>query len=46
MKEDVICRDSSVFISCLRGDEGEDRDRAIRSVVERVEAGDYDIRRK
>lgn len=41
MKEDVICWDTSVFISWLRGDEGEDRDRDIRSVVERVEAGDY-----
>ena len=43
MKEDVICWDSSVFISWLRGGEGEDRDRAIRSLVERVEAGDYKV---
>ena len=43
MKEDVICWDSSVFISWLRGNEGEDRDRAIRYLVERVEAGDYKV---
>ena len=34
MKGDLICWDSSVLISWIRGDEGADRVQAMRAVVE------------
>ena len=40
---ELLCWDSSVLISWLRGDEGDDRTRSIRSVVSRIEAGDYKV---
>ena len=39
MKDDLICWDSSVLISWLRGDEDADRNRATRAVVQHVESG-------
>ena len=38
MTQDVICWDSSVLISLIRGDEDENRNRSIRFVIEQVEA--------
>ena len=39
MKDDLICWDSSVLISWLRGDEDAGRNRATRAVVQHVESG-------
>jgi len=39
MKDDLICWDSSVLISWLRGDEDADRNRATRTVVQHIEGG-------
>ena len=43
MKEDVICWDSSVFISWIRGGEGADRKQAIETVVEQIERRAYKL---
>ena len=43
MREDLICWDSSVLISWIRGDEGADRNRAIKTVVENIERGAYKL---
>ena len=39
MKDDLICWDSSVLISWLRGDEDADRNRVTRAVVQHIEGG-------
>ena len=39
MKDDLICWDSSVLISWLRGDEDADRNRATHAVVQYIESG-------
>ena len=39
MKDDLICWDSSVLISWLRGDEDADRNRATQAVVQHIEGG-------
>ena len=39
MKDDLICWDSSVLISWLRGDEDVGRNRATRAVVQHIEGG-------
>lgn len=39
MKDDLICWDSSVLISWLRGDEDADRNQATRAVVQHIEGG-------
>ena len=41
MKEDVICWDSSVLISWIRGDESAVRAQAMKTVVEAVESETY-----
>lgn len=38
MKDDLICWDSSVLISWLRGDEDADRNQVTRAVVQHVES--------
>lgn len=43
MRKDLICWDSSVLISWIRGDESPDRIQAVRAVVESVENGDYKL---
>ena len=43
MKEDLICWDSSVLISWLRGDEDEVRNRATRAVVQHIESGAFKL---
>ncbi len=41
MKDDLICWDSSVLISWLRGDEDADRNRATHAVVQYIESGGF-----
>ena len=43
MRTDLICWDSSVLISWIRGDESSDRIQAVRAVVQRVENGEYKL---
>lgn len=43
MRKDLICWDSSVLISWIRGDESPDRIQAVRAVVESVENGGYKL---
>lgn len=43
MTQNVICWDSSVLISLIRGDEDENRNRSIRFVIEQVEARSYKL---
>ncbi len=43
MREALICWDSSVLISWICGDEGEDRNRSMNAVVENVERGAYKL---
>ena len=43
MRKDLICWDSSVLISWIRGDESQDRIQAARAVVESVESGSYKL---
>ncbi len=43
MKQDVICWDSSVLISWIRGDEIADKRRAIETVVNSIEKGTYKL---
>lgn len=43
MKKELICWDSSVFISWIRGDESPDRIQAVRAVVECVENENYKL---
>lgn len=43
MRKELICWDSSVLISWIRGDESPDRIRAMRAVVESVESGSYKL---
>lgn len=43
MKGDVICWDSSVLISWIRGDEGPDKTQAIRTEIEQIERGSYKL---
>ena len=43
MRTDLICWDSSVLISWIRGDESPDRIQAVRAIVQRVENGEYKL---
>ena len=43
MKKDLICWDSSVLISWIRGDEIADKRRAIETVVNSIERGTYKL---
>ena len=43
MKKELICWDSSVLISWIRGDESPERIQAMRAVVENVENGSYKL---
>ena len=43
MKKDLICWDSSVLISWIRGDEIADKRRAIETVVNSIERGMYKL---
>lgn len=43
MKKGLICWDSSVLISYMRGDEEENRNRDMNSVVESIEKGFYKL---
>ena len=43
MKKELICWDSSVFISWIRGDENPDRIQAVKAVVKSIENESYKL---